>query len=547
MKKLLVFLIVIGLIFGGIYFLLFRDVESDEASVLYVDQRFVYEGDLQPIESSKVVSGQVYLSYDFIKEKLDEDIHYDEGEKTVIITSPNMVRRYKVDALEGTANDIPINLRAPVTEIDGTLMLPIEAFVYDYPVDTKFNSEENIVTMDRTDTEYAKGKIIVDKSSLREEADIDSPIVKVLTKDTELYVYGETEKFYKVRELNGRAGYVRKRHLELSYQFESFIRPIKSEEVATLEDKEKVNLVWDYTFIKTENGNAVENLVGVNVMSPTWFSLNSDLSITDRSNRDYIAACKRYGYDVWPMFDNNFEERLTENALATSSQRQKIISNMYEIAKSLDVDGINIDFENINIQTRDNFTQFVRELYPIFKQSDMVVSVDVTPRIFSDVEKEPYDRASLAKAADYIMLMAYDQHWATSPTAGSVAEYSWVESNMNVLFRSIPMEKFILSLPLYTRIWFENDGKVTSQSVSMETANEYIKNNNIELEWDDTVKQMVGKKQVGGTNVSIWLEDAQSIAAKTSLATKYDIAGVASWRKGFETPNIWSAINENLN
>ena len=145
------------------------------------------------------------------------------------------------------------------------------------------------------------------------------------------------------------------------------------------------------------------------------------------------------------------------------------------------------------------------------------------------------------------MLMAYDQHWATSPTAGSVAEYSWVESNMNVLFRSIPMEKFILSLPLYTRIWFENDGKVTSQSVSMETANEYIKNNNIELEWDDTVKQMVGKKQVGGTNVSIWLEDAQSIAAKTSLATKYDIAGVASWRKGFETPNIWSAINENLN
>ena len=129
MKKLLVFLIVIGLIFGGIYFLLFRDVESDEASVLYVDQRFVYEGDLQPIESSKVVSGQVYLSYDFIKEKLDEDIHYDEGEKTVIITSPNMVRRYKVDALEGTANDIPINLRAPVTEIDGTLMLPIDLYM----------------------------------------------------------------------------------------------------------------------------------------------------------------------------------------------------------------------------------------------------------------------------------------------------------------------------------------------------------------------------------------------------------------------------------
>lgn len=546
MKKLLVFLIVIGLIFGGVYFLLFRDVESDEASVLYVDQRLVYEGELQPIESSKLVSGQVYLSYDFIKENLDEDIHYDDAEKTVVITSPSMVRRYKLDSLEGTANDVVISLRAPITEIDGTLMLPIEAFVYDYPIDAKYNSEENIITIDRTDTEYAKGKIIVDKSSLREDSDIDSPIVKTLTKDTEVYVYGETEKFYKVREINGRAGYVRKRHLELSYQFESFTRPIKSEELASLEERDKINLVWDYTFIRTENGNAVENLVGVNVISPTWFSLNEDLSITDRSNMDYIAVSKRYGYDVWPMFDNNFEERLTENALATSSQRQKIISNMYEIATRLDLDGINIDFENINVHTRENFTQFVRELYPIFKQSDMVVSVDVTPRIFSDVEKEPYDRAALAKAADYVMLMAYDQHWATSPTAGSVAEYNWVENNMNVLFRSIPMEKFILSMPLYTRIWFETDGKVSSQSVSMEMANEYIRNNNIELEWDDQVKQLVGRKQSGNTNVSIWLEDAQSIAAKTSLATKYDIAGVASWRKGFETPNIWSVINENL-
>lgn len=546
MKKLLVFLIVLGLIFGGIYFLLFREVESDEASNLYDELRLVYQGDLQPKEASKVVSGQVYLSYDFIKENLDEDIHYDESEKTIVITSESVVRRYKVDDLEGTANDVKVNLRAPITEIDGTLMLPIEAFVYDYPIDAKYNSEENIITIDRKDTEYVTGKIIVDKSSLREEADINSPVVKELSKNDELFVYGETEKFYKVRELNGRAGYVRKKHLELSYQFESFTRPKKTEEKSSSSNEEKINLVWDYTFVRTENGNAVEDLVGVNVMSPTWFSLNEDLSITDRSNRDYIAACKRYGYKVWPMFDNNYQERLTENALVSSSNRQKIIAQMYEMTKNLGVDGINIDFENINVQTRENFTQFIKELYPIFKQSNMTVSVDVTPRIFSDVTKEPYDRAALAKVADYVMLMAYDQHWATSPTAGSVAEYTWVENNMNVLFRSIPMDKFILSVPLYNRIWFENNGKVTSQSVSMEKANEFIRNNNMELEWDDVVKQFVGRKQIGNDNVSIWLENAESLKHKVSLATKYDLAGVASWRKGFETTDIWSVINENL-
>lgn len=546
MRKLLAFLIIIGLIFGGVYFFLFREVESQEVSTLYNDLRLVYQGDLQPAEAGKVVSGQVYLSYDFIKENLDEDIYYDENEKTVVLTTESTVRRYKIDDLEGTANDVKVNLRAPITEIEGNLMLPIEAFIYDYPIDAKYNSDENIIIIDRTDMEYAKGKIIMDKTSLREEADADSPIIKTLEKDTEVFVYGETDKFYKVREINGRAGYVRKKHIELSYQFETFIRPKKFEEASNKDEREKINLVWDYTFIRTENGNSVEKLVGVNVISPTWFSLNEDLSITDRSNREYIAASKRMGYEVWPMFDNNYQERLTENALATSSNRQKIIAQMYEMAKSLDLDGINIDFENINVHTRENFTQFVRELYPIFKQSDMVVSLDVTPRIFSDVTKEPYDRAALAKTADYVMLMAYDQHWATSPEAGSVAEYSWVENNMNVLFRSIPMEKFILSMPLYTRIWFENDGKVSSQSVSMATANEYIRNNNIDMEWDENAKQMVGKKQIGNNLVSIWLEDALSIGHKTSLATKYDLAGVASWRKGFETPDIWQAINENL-
>lgn len=546
MKKLLVFLLIMGIIAGGVYFALFRDVNSKEVSTLYNEQRLVYEGDLQALGASKVVSGQVYLSFDFIRENIDENIHYDENEKTLVLTTDSTVRRYRLNELEGTANDVKINLRAPVTEIDGVLMLPIEAFVYDYPIDTKYNSEENIVTINRTDTEYLTGKIIVDSADLREDANSQSPLIKSIKKDEVVFVYGETDRFYKVRELNGRAGYVRKKHIELAYKFEGFIRPKKLDDIAEIQDKEKINLVWDYTFIKTENANSVEKLVGVNVMSPTWFSLNEDLTITDRSNEEYVAVCKRYGYKIWPMFDNNYQEKSTENVLKSASNRQKVIATMLGLAKKLDLDGINIDFENISIDTRENFTQFVRELYPLFKEAGMVVSVDVTPRIFADVTKEPYDRAALSKVADYIMLMAYDQHWSTSQTAGSVAEYPWVESNMNVLFRSIPMDKLVLCLPLYNRIWFEKDGRVTSQSVSMDMANEYIRNNNIAMEWDDTIKQYFGSKQVGDSLVSIWLENAESLSYKASLAAKYNIAGVASWRKGFETPDVWGVINDNF-
>lgn len=543
MKNLLLFILILLIIFGGVYFLLFRDVESDETSTLYDEQRLIYQGDLQPLEYSSVVNGQVYLAFDFIKENLDDTIHFDETDSTVVITTENNVRRYQLDSLEGTNNDVAVNLRSPVTEMNGQIMLPIEAFVYDYPVDVKNLSEEKVVTIDRTDTEYMTAKVTVNTTYLREEANSDSPIVEILSEDDEVYVYGETEQWYKVRKIEGKAGYIRKRHLELSYELEGFSKTKEETQEVSRRD-EKINLVWDYTAVRSSN--EVDDLVGVNVISPTWFSLNEDLSISDRSNIEYVNRSKSYGMEVWPMFDNNFEERLTENALSTSSNRQQIIAQVLDICKSIGVNGINVDFENINVQTRENFSQFMRELYPLFKEAGMTVSVDVVPRIFSDVEKEPYDRNALAKASDYIMLMAYDQHWGTSPVAGSVAEYSWVENNMNVLFRDIPMEKFVLCVPLYTRIWFDDGANVTSQSVSMEVANEYIRNNNMETSWDDNAKQHYASKQVGGSFVQIWLEDADSLREKASLVSKYDLAGVSSWRKGFETSDVWPVINSNI-
>lgn len=545
MKKILIFLLILVIVFGGIYMFLLKEPESTEISTLYDEHRLIYEGDLQDPSASTVISGQVYVSYDFLKENIDENLYYDENEETVIITTDKAVRRYKVGEDFGTVNDVEVDLRAPITEIDGNLMLPIEAFVYDYDIDLKYNSEEDVVTIDRTDYEYMTSTVKEDETPLREEPSSGGAVIKNLPAGDNLFVYGEDGDFYKVREKEGLAGYINKKDVELSYQFESFKRQKNEEDKKALRD-EKINLVWDYTAIKTENGDSVEDLVGVNVLSPTWFSLDDDFSIIDRSNRDYVRTANNYGMEVWAMFDNNYEERLTENALYSSSNRQKIIEEVFKLSKRAGIQGINIDFENINVETRENFTQFVRELYPIFNEEGIIVSVDVTPRIFSEVEKEPYDRKALADAVDYVMLMAYDQHWASSPEAGSVAEYSWVENNMNVLFRSIPMEKFVLGMPLYTRIWFDIGGNVTSQSVSMEMANEYIRENNINLEWDDEAKQKVGKKEIGDTLVSIWLEDGESLGWKASLATKYGMAGVGSWRKGFETPDVWRVIDNNL-
>ena len=143
--------------------------------------------------------------------------------------------------------------------------------------------------------------------------------------------------------------------------------------------------------------------------------------------------------------------------------------------------------------------------------------------------------------------MAYDQHWASSPIAGSVAQYSWVEDGIRGVLDLIPNEKLVLAVPYYTRLWIEEDGKVSSQALSMEVANRFIDENNIELVWDIESMQYYGELTKANKLYKIWLEDSNSLEYKASLINKYNLAGIASWRKGFETDDIWAAIHGVVN
>lgn len=177
----------------------------------------------------------------------------------------------------------------------------------------------------------------------------------------------------------------------------------------------------------------------------------------------------------------------------------------------------------------------------------MIVSMDISPISTSENWSLCYDRYELSKTIDYLMLMAYDQHWATSPVAGSVAEYSWVEDSITGVLEEIPKDKLILGIPFYTRLWKiekdEEGEKLSSQALSMEKANEFIEEKNVNLEWDEKSGQYYGEVEIEDIVYKIWLEDSNSIKLKSTLVNKYDLAGIASWRKGFETEDIWPVLS----
>ncbi|MDU5470932.1 MAG: glycosyl hydrolase family 18 protein [Peptoniphilus harei] len=540
MKKLFMGLFLIVVLAAGA-FLFVENRGTSKISTKYDKFNFLTEDKDIDKEDFSIEDGMIYLSLDYIKEYLDKDIEYDKSSGEVRINNDHANKVLKLNEYEAKFNSGTIDLRAPVIEKDGKIMLPIEAFIYDYDVRLRYDKDIRLLLLDYRDKDYDLSKT-TSETLLREGASKRSPIIKKLPQGEELYVYGDKGKYYKVRMTEGYAGYVLKKDLDENFEKVSF----KSTSKNTSDGL--INLTWDYTYAEHSEDkiNQIKDIKGLDVIIPTWFSIrNGNGDMIDRGNQNYIKKYNDLGIDVWAYLDNSFDPEITHEALSNEKTRKKIINKTLELCKKYGMKGINIDFEHTKIDDRDYITDFVKE----FRQAageDFIITVDVTPQISADVTKEPYDRKALAEIADYMVVMAYDQHWGSSDKAGSVAQYKWVEGSINVLFRNIPNKKMILGVPLYTRIWKEDGGKVTSKTISMDEVARIIASKGLKPVWDKESQQNYIEYQENGADYKIWIEDANSLEKKVSLVNKYNLAGVGSWRLGFETSNIWDVISKEL-
>jgi len=249
------------------------------------------------------------------------------------------------------------------------------------------------------------------------------------------------------------------------------------------------------------------------------------------------------------LVTNSFDPDLTAELLSDEQKRQFFAREIVNLAKEHNLEGLNIDFENFHYNYRDHFTSFVAELAKLCRAEKLVLSVDVTMPSGSEYWSMGYDRAALASEADYIILMAYDEHWAASPVAGSVASLPWVEAGLQQLLNEVPPAKLILGVPFYSRLWVidETGGAlqvVNTWSYSMTRAAEIVAENEAEIYFDDQAGQHVAVYEKEGLTYKMWLEDTVSMSSRLDLVEKYNLAGLAGWRRGLETPEIWELMDD---
>ena len=526
----------------------YYQVEDTEVMIILQDEIYNKPGIM--------ADGTVYIDYDTVIQEFNHRFYWDQNENILIYTTPTEI--IQVDAVSNKYSITKSMIKTetiseyPILKLYGDKVYIAIDFVAKYSdFRYRFYVEPNRVVI-----EYKWGEYLfteVEKATqLRSDADIKSPVLMQLPIGDELMYLTKEEAprkgFAKVMTMDGVIGYVKEKHVKPSY-YKEILSTFTSPEYTAQTRPEKINLVFHQIFNK-EADEKLEELIkqtkGVNVVSPTWFSIN-DVSgtMTSLASREYVEKAKELGLEVWALIDDFNPEVDMYDLLSYTSRRENLSNGLVEAAIQYKLNGINIDFENIPSKAGEHFIQFLRELSVKCRNNGIVLSVDnYVPAPYNKY----YNRKEQGEIVDYIIVMAYDEYHSGSDIAGPVASIGFVKDAIRNTLEEVPREKAIIAVPFYSRLWKETaDNEVTSESLSMTPASQVFTNNGLEPEWNETYGSYYGEFEMDGALYKIWLEDARSIEEKMKVIYDANVAGIGAWKLGLEKEEVWNVIIRYLN
>lgn len=486
--------------------------------------------------------GVIYLSINDVRNYFDKYINYDENSNRLITTSDTKTATLIKDKKNIDINGATVSIASTVIEKDGKIYIPFSELAQNvYNVEIEHKESTDRVVIDSLDRELKKADSKKNVKVKYKAKKFSKTLAKV-KQGEKIVVISQDEKWSKIRTENGIVGYVKNKTIaNLTY--------VRENMEETKQINGKVNLVWDYysEYAKAPN-RSEENIEGVNVLSPSFFYLEkgSDGKISEnvkQEGKDYIEWAHNNGFKVWPIVSNNSYLTTTEGILNDYTKRRKLEDEIIRVTEEYNIDGINLDFENMNQEDKDMYSRFVIELAPRLKDLGKTLTVDVTAPDGSETWSLCFDRDVLANVSDYIVFMAYDQYGTGGNKEGTTAGYNWVENNVNKFIgqEAVAKEKIILGIPLYTRLWKEDGGKITSKVVNIKDVESTLPSD-IQKKWDEELKQNYVEYTDGSATYKMWIEDEKSIAEKIGLAKKYDLAGIAFWEKDREYEGFWQFV-----
>ncbi len=432
-----------------------------------------------------------------------------------------LCREYIDNELENTSKNIPLSSGRALSEVQ-------------YKIDTQNEISQNATEVEKLPGTIRQVSYSIDGHTASAVFEGDITYIITNTNGTRQRTYSATHKL-DIIEKDGEI---------LVYNYD-----------LSLAKKGKVNLTWEVYSTVPDYAP-----MGVNVVSPSSFQISAENLGVEKNNlsgninfynsltRKYMNYARENGYEVWPIYKTDFTTKTSDTFLSNADTRKKAVSYLTQYACKYLIDGINIDFENVYERNRHLLSEHARELSLAMHEMGMIVSVDITRKETTSANWSMcYNRDLLNDNTDYIMLMAYDEHYASSKNPGSVASLDWTRESIERTLKEVNPQKLILGIPFYMRYFEVQNGKVTStKAIGMQTAYDLINSNNVTYTYMESDEQYKISWKNGNKTCVFWLENTDTIQKRVSLANEYNLAGVASWRRGLEISKVWDTIKNNL-
>jgi spore germination protein YaaH len=541
------------LISATLLYFLFPFASSEKTNYLSGVHSILVKGN---IHGNAYRNGNItYIPITTFKEQVDSTIYLEKN--SMIITTKLKVIRIAFDKdfyeINGTIKQSTFPI---IKSVGNREYIALEGLQEIYPIRYHITKNKGTVWIQKDGDQYYKGHIIAKKVRsaylrLRTKPDLQSPYVTEVKRGESIHIEHELKDYYFVRTSEGIGGYLKKAYVKKN-NLEHVQIPFTNEVVSLPKIKKPIQLSWESVYTKSPDPKQLPAMPGVNVVSPTWFHLkNGNGDFSNLSSKPYIKWAKQHHMQVWALFSNSSNPDMTRAAFSTFDKRHKIIQQIVKMLNQEHLDGLNIDIENVRPEDGPLVTQFVREITAYLHASNKYVSMDIT-FIAKGNWSEFYERDKLGKIVDYLIIMAYDEHWANSPTAGSVASLPWVENNLQPILKIVPHDKVVLGVPFYTRLWKEKmvDGLKTtsSKALTMKQAKFWIEEHKLKVQMDSETEQHYVEYSDSKTNTTykMWMEDEYSLSKRANIVGQYHLAGVASWARSFANEQAWMSLQSTL-
>lgn len=498
-----------------------------------------------PDVKSMKEGSEVYLDFDSVHDYVNQRFYWDSNENRLLYTLPDRTLSIPAGATEFESEDGTQTRDYEIVKVENDTVYLALDFVKEYTdmsLDVYENPDRAVIVTNKEENHARVSK----DTEVRILGGVKSPILTEISKSDDVVVIEEAGSWMKVRTVDGYIGYVKSNTLEKAEK-QTRKSEYEEPEYTNIQKDYKINLAWHQVTSQAANENVasvIAGTTGLTTISPTWFTIqDTNGNITSLASSAYVDAAHQAGLEVWGLVDNFTNQVDTLAVLSNTQSRANMISQLITEAQNSGLDGINVDFEQITEEMSDHYIQFIRELSVECRKNQIVLSVDnYVPGFTSH-----YNREEQGIVADYVIIMGYDEHFAGSEEAGSVASIDFVREGITETLKEVPKEKVINGLPFFTRLWIESSSGLTSQAIGMQETETAVANAGVTASWDEETQQNYAEWTADGNTYKIWLEDEQSLEAKLKVMQEYDLAGAAAWKLGFEKSGIWELISRYVN